>query len=106
PAGAASGNVVVPGAALLAYGSARGAGCAAGCAGAGVCGGVWVWAANAAIPRDAQRTVAISGCLIVFLPVASSSAGWRILPQRTPRTQRLKTCLFRRVRRGTSGGVG
>src|SRR6185436_5427256 len=73
PAGAASGKVVVPGAALLAYGSALGAGVAgcAGCAGAVVCGGVWVCAANAAIPRDAQRTVAISGCLMMNLPVAS-----------------------------------
>src|SRR2546425_13053643 len=64
PAGAASGNAVVPGAALFAYGSADvgdGGGCCA--------GGFCVCAANAASPNAAHTTTAESRCLTVILSV-------------------------------------
>src|SRR6185295_3674388 len=61
PAGAASGNCVAPGAALLAYGSALGA---------GVWGaGVWPCATIATMPTTAHRTDAISRFLTVTLRV-------------------------------------
>src|SRR5258706_10687390 len=55
PAGAASGNCVAPGRALLAYGSALGGGCCA------------VWPANAAIVRAPNRTPAMSRCFTSIL---------------------------------------
>ncbi len=57
PAGAASGNWVAPGAALLAYGSALGAGVC----GAGVC------PANTTIPTSANKVIAINRCFTVIL---------------------------------------
>src|SRR5262245_6010547 len=58
PAGAASGNCVAPGFALLAYGSAVGGGC--------VCCWLGVWAVNVARPNAAQTTVVSSTCFMVI----------------------------------------
>src|ERR1051325_5319971 len=66
PAGAASGNCVVPGAALFAYGSALvGGGCCWGCGAVGVC------AVKVAMATAVQIAAAKNSCLIGLLRSAA-----------------------------------